>query len=160
MEIKKILKYAYEVESRGQKFYCENSLVMKNQGAKMIFEKLAEMENEHKKYLIDFAIKKGIEIEEIEEGNVEHFEKRYAEVTPKSSMSSDLGDLAALRLAYLIEHDLADFYKKASSKTEDEDARKLLLELAYWEDEHERMIKEEYNEILERSWGDAGFFPF
>jgi rubrerythrin len=158
--LENILRYAYAAEVNGEKLYEENALNMKNEGARVVFEKLVAMEEEHKRYIREFANKIGITLEVEDQGSKEHFEKRFNEVTPKSSLSSDLGDLAILRVAYLIEHDLADFYRRAASKTENADAKKLLEELAGWEEEHERMIREEYNEIQERNWGEAEYFPF
>jgi rubrerythrin len=158
--INKILKYAFEVEKRGEMLYEENARMMKNEGARVVFEKLASMEAEHQRYIKNFANKLGITLEIEEENTEEHFEKRFNEVSQRSSLSSDLGDMAALRVAYLIEHDLAEFYRRAASKSEDEAVKKLLNELAAWEDEHERMIMEEHNEIRERSWGEAEYFPF
>lgn len=159
-DLQNILKYAYEVEKRGEKLYIENAQEMKNEGARVVFEKLASMEAEHKRYIREFAVKVGVNLEVGEEDSIEHFEKRFNEVSPKSSLSSDLGDLAALRVAYLIEHDLSEFYRTAAAKADNEAAKKLLEDLAGWEDEHERMIREEYNEILEKSWGEAEYFPF
>lgn len=160
MDLKSALKYAYEVELRGQKFYAENANAMKNESSKNVFLKLAQMEEEHQKYIREFGEKIGMSFEEDKLNSQGYFENRLEEVSPKSSLQSDLGDLAALRLAYLIEHDLADFYRKASTKAEDENAVKILKDLAEWEDEHERMIREEYNEIMEKSWAEAEFFPF
>lgn len=160
MNLKNILKYAYEVELRGQRFYAESATAMKNEGARTVFLKLAQMEEDHQKYIRDFGEKIGVSFEEHKTNSEDYFEKRFEEISPKSSLQSDLGDLAALRLAYLIEHDLADFYRKAAAKTKDEYAVKMLEELAGWEDEHERMIREEYEEIMERSWAEAEFFPF
>lgn len=159
-KLQNILKYAYEVEKRGSDMYIENAQAMKNEGSRVVFEKLASMEVEHIRYIKEFAVKAGVDLEAGEENSIGHFEKRFSQISPKSSLSSDLGDLAALRVAYLIEHDLSEFYRTAAAKTENEAAKKLLEELAGWEDEHERMIREEYNEILEKSWGDAEYFPF
>lgn len=160
MDIKKILKYALEVEARGQSFYSVNASLMKNVSSKKIFQELSEMEAEHQRYIREYASTCGIEIEELEGNTHYHFERRYEELSPKESHASDLGDIAALRLAYLIEHDISEFYKKIGEKIEDKNTKKLLLELSEWEEEHERMITEQYNEIKERAWGDVGFFPF
>lgn len=159
-DIKSILKYAYEVEKRGQNFYSENAKMMKNDSARKVFEELAKMEDEHKQYIRDYAKVFNIELENEENATQRHFEKRFEEVSPKTSLETDLGDLAALRLAYLIEHDLADFYRRAAEKVEEEKLKIVLERLAYWEDEHERMIKEEYDEIMQRAWADAEFYPF
>lgn len=160
MDMKKILQYAMAAELRGQMFYSSNADLMKNEGSKTVFNKLSQMEAEHQVYIKNYADKIGISLEEVNENDAQHFEKRFIETSPKGSFDSDLGDVAALRLAYLIEHDIAEFYKKAAERADDEASRKLLLELAGWEDEHEKMILEEYNEVKDRVWGDAGFSPF
>jgi len=67
-----------------------------------------------------------------------------------------VADLPVLRMAYLIEHDLAEFYEMAASKVV-ADAREVLKMLAAWERGHERLFKnlhdKAFEEYAKMPWG-------
>ena len=67
-----------------------------------------------------------------------------------------VADLPVLRMAYLIEHDLAEFYEMAAGKVV-ADAREVLKMLATWERGHERLFKKLHDKAFEEyakmPWG-------
>jgi rubrerythrin len=62
-------------------------------------------------------------------------------------------------MAYLIEHDFANFYENAAKKTDDLKVKDSLISLANWEKEHRDMLRELYDESMKQFWDDQGFVP-
>ena len=54
------------------------------------------------------------------------------------------GELSALRIAYLIEHDAVNFYTRAAERMDDPIVKELFQTLAEWEREHRRVLEEAY----------------
>ena len=65
-------------------------------------------------------------------------------------------DVAVLRTAYLIEHDLSEFYEKAASQSTGK-AQAAFAQLATWERSHEAFFKELHDKVFqeytEMPWG-------
>jgi len=65
-------------------------------------------------------------------------------------------DLSILRMAYLIERDLSEFYEMAAATMEGT-AKEALTMLAEWERGHERLFKELHDKIFQEyaamPWG-------
>ncbi len=78
------------------------------------------------------------------------------EMLDQTVVESMVPDVTILRMAYLIERDLAEFYEMASSKVEGE-AREALDALAKWERGHEKLFKELHDRVYEQymkmPWG-------
>ena len=62
-------------------------------------------------------------------------------------------------MAEQIERDGARFYRQAAENTNDEEGKKLLLDLARMEDEHEVVFAKLRNRLASADWGDRSFDP-
>jgi rubrerythrin len=157
------LKYAMDMEKTGQKFYQNNMDKIKGERAKAIFKNLAVMEEEHYNFLKRQyeAIASEKPLESMEEDELlEHnlFTKRQSEEGIEDR--EELSNLSILRMAYLIEHDFANFYRNAKDFIEDEACRKMFDTLAKWEEHHEKILYQEYSALMRENWFDMGFEPF
>jgi rubrerythrin len=164
-DVLNILAYAIKREEEGEKFYQENLKRVNSQATKAVLESLAEMEKEHGELLRGRykALKETGEwlpvLEDIKGASV--FQARFeAEKTTKADLESDLSDITILRMAYLIENDLAEFYKKAADNIDNPEGKKLFLALSDWEVEHKNALYKVYQEHFHSNWFDAGFSPF
>lgn len=61
-------------------------------------------------------------------------------------------DLPLLRMAYLIEHDFAQFYETAAAKAEGE-AKKVLTMLAQWERDREELFRKYHDQAFQEYAG-------
>jgi rubrerythrin len=164
-DILNILAYAIKREEEGEKFYKDNLDRVTSKETKAVMESLAEMESEHAELLQRRynALKEKSEwlpfTEELKGGDI--FQKRFeAEKTTKADLESDLSDITILRMAYLIENDLAEFYKKAASNIENPEGKRLFTALSNWEVEHKNALYKLYQDHFHNSWFDASFAPF
>ncbi len=161
----KVLAYAIRMEEEGEKFYRENIDKVSNQDTKEVLIQLADMESEHVELLKkEFeSISKGEKIKGLVPGKVAKkifTERKKSEKVTEAEGESALGDLAILRMAYLIEDDLAQFYKKAAENASDKNIKETYKILANWEIEHRNMLHKIYDERFHDSWFDMGFSPF
>jgi rubrerythrin len=160
-----ILAYAIKREEEGEKFYKDNLQRVTSKETRAVMESLAEMEKEHAELLqgrYKTLKEKGQWLpfnDGVQSGSI--FQKRFeAEKTTQADLESDLSDITILRMAYLIENDLAEFYKKASEKIENPEGKRLFLTLSHWEVEHKNALYKLYQEHFHNSWFDAEFAPF
>ena len=161
-----ILQYAMEMEKKGQQFYNSFKDQIHNNKTKAIFENLVKAEEDHYNILAREyeKISKGeswSDPDSLALGNNTIFQSaQEEEKLDGERLSSAVSDLAIMRMAYLIEHDFAEFYRKALEKTEDENGRKILQALITMEEDHERFFYQEYKSLMESTWHDAAFAPF
>jgi hypothetical protein len=69
-------------------------------------------------------------------------------------------DLSALRLAYLIEKDAVDFYRRAAEQTADPDGKRMFLDLVKMERAHLDLLEGEYDFLQGQFQTAMGFAPF
>lgn len=160
-----ILAYAIKREEEGERFYKDNLKRVTSKETRAVMESLAEMEKEHAELLqgrYKTLKEKGEWLPlpaDIQAGNI--FQERFeAEKTTKADLESDLSDITILRMAYLIENDLAEFYKNAAEKIEDSEGKRLFMTLSNWEVEHKNALYKLYQDHFHNNWFDAGFSPF
>lgn len=164
MDYSSILKYAMQMELEGYNFFKEKAEKFSNPTSKALFEELAEVEMEHyellKEQLDSYEKTKGFKdiSKELDVNSREIFKKREkSEHLNATLQESDIPDLTILRMAYLIEKDYAEFYRKAAERADDGRAKKIFEILAQWEDSHEKLFKEEYGrrmqEYMNLPWG-------
>ena len=159
----KILKFAMSMELDGHSFYDNYSKSVQNPTAKQLFEGLSKMETAHYEYLKsqynNLSKGKSIAKPDRDLGNPEIFNKRV-EKQQTSSFETKTSDITLLRMAYLIEDDFMNFYKKAADNADDEGVKKLLTNLAEWEKGHREILEKQYKSMFESNWNDMGFYPF
>ncbi len=159
-----IMRYALQMELDGHNFFKEKAEKFNNPTTQKLFLDLAEVEMEHyhfikvqlDEYLETDSFK--IEPEMLNRDESSIFESREkSEHIAETLKESDIPDLTVLRMAYLIEKDYAEFYRKAAESADDEIAKAIFEKLAQWEDGHERLFKSEYDrrmkEYMNLPWG-------
>lgn len=162
MDIRKIYEYALQREYEGKRFFEQNALRLNNAAAVNAFKKLVIEEQKHIEFiqnqleLLGQGQNSSARLGDIfqQEG---FFSQRAASEDIEQTVSEAMvADLPVLRMAYLIEHDLATFYEMAASKTVAE-AQQVLAMLAAWERGHERLFKrmhdKAFEEYADMPWG-------
>lgn len=162
MDIKKIFEYALQREYEGKRFFEENAQRLSHSSAVGAFKKLAEEEQRHIEFIQNQlkALENGTSFnssmgQELEKAGF--FSQRADSEFIKDTVSEAMvPDLPVLRMAYLIEHDFAEFYEKYAEKAEGE-AKSILIMLAQWERNHERLFKALHDQAFEQyaqmPWG-------
>jgi rubrerythrin len=159
-KLKQIIEYAMRMEDDAREFYTYNQDRVKSPAIKKQFGHLAEMEKNHYAMLnivydslntnpppitISWVVD-----DEAKEINPPILADNYELISDEAGLS----DLSVVRMAYLMESDFAVFYKSAAETLEDGDAKKALLELAGWEEQHREMFRIQYEKMLKDRWGD------
>ncbi|MCL7454829.1 MAG: ferritin family protein [Anaerolineae bacterium] len=158
------LEMGIQTEIDGYNFYTQFAARTQNAEAKEMFERLAQDEVMHLELLrnnrrmlqdsgqwpehavLEFPGRKGAPIfsgERVTKNIVDH-----------------TSDLSALRLAYLIEKDAVDFYRRAAGEMEDANGQRMFRDLARWEQGHLDMLESEYRSLLDHFQSAMGFTPF
>jgi rubrerythrin len=159
MNLRKIYEYALQREQEGYRFFKNNADTATHAAAKEIFQKLAEEELKHIEYIKDLMEnpqeEAGKSKAPFDQGN--WFESRAdKELLDQTLIESMIPDVAVLRTAYLIEHDLSEFYEMAAQKSTGM-AELAFSQLAQWERNHEAFFKElhdrVFQEYTEMPWG-------
>lgn len=157
MDIRKVYEYALQREKEGFAFFSQNAKRFGHAAAVGVFEKLAGEEEKHIEFIQSLlgsleqggSADRGIALEK--EG---FFSQRASsEMLDQTVIEAMVPDLPVLRMAYLIERDLAEFYEMAASKVEGEEAKKALSMLAKWERGHERLFKGMHDKAFEQYAG-------
>ncbi|KDR96116.1 Rubrerythrin [Peptoclostridium litorale DSM 5388] len=159
-----IIKFAMEMEKKGQEFYLRNMDKVKNPRVRKIFESLADVEDLHYKMLkrhhdtlsdtgdwemLDMDLCKPCAEKLLTDAEIEGVTLEY-----------DISDITILRMAYLIENDFAQFYHNAAKSVENTAAKKILSNLESWEIQHREAFYDEYKKAMEQNWFDQSFAPF
>lgn len=156
-----ILKYALMREREGVSFYSEKLKNAVIPEVKEVLSGLVDMERQHAQFIMELLEKgtRGDEISlESEESNDIFKQREIAELS-RFSLESIAGDLSLVRMAYLIEKDFEEFYKKAAQESDEEDASSVFLELARWENGHKKVLMDLYEELKKEYWDRQGFTP-
>ena len=162
----KALAYAIEMEKEGEHFYRSNMDRVQSPRVKMVFQELADMEKEHYNLLLEQyrSLSEGGEWKDLkaiaQEQADKFIERENQEKITKSELESSLGDISVIRMAYLLENDLAEYYLKLSIETEDRKGREMLKTLSEWEIVHRNMLQAEYKDLMEDNWFDSGYAPY
>jgi rubrerythrin len=159
MDIVKILEYALAREYQGQRFFTDYADRLQNAEAVGAFKAIAAEEQKHIDFILTqiAALKPGGQAEHIELPWVHFFTDQAGSSSIEQVVSESMvADLPVLRMAYLIEHDFAEFYHTTAQKAEGE-PRQLLEMLARWESGHERVFKKMHDTLFEKyadmPWG-------
>ncbi len=159
MNIRKILEYALEREREGKRFFEENAARLHNAAAAGAFKAIAAEEQKHIEFIQSHldALTEGKPAPAAELPKAGFFADRaQSEAIAETISEAMVADLPALRMAYLIERDFAEFYAQAAAKAEGE-AKKTLDMLAHWEAGHEKLFKKMHDDLFEKyaemPWG-------
>ena len=159
MNLQKIYEYALQREKEGYRFFKSNADKASHAAAASVFQKLADEELMHIEFIKRLMEKKDPETgksEAVLEGEGWFEDRAQKELLDQSLIESMIPDVAVLRTAYLIEHDLSEFYEMAAAKSEG-DAKAAFAKLAKWERGHEAFFKELHDKVFqeytEMPWG-------
>lgn len=153
MDVRKILGYALEREREGYEFFSSHAKKAGHAAVVGVFERLAREELGHIRYIECLLAGQGGGSAPAGEpiagaGNDSFFSARAAsEMIEQTTAEAMVPDLPALRMAFLIERDLAEFYAGLAPKAEGE-ARRALEMLAGWEREHETLFKTLHDRVF------------
>lgn len=158
-----VLKIAYEMEVRGMEFYGEQKEKVKYPLLRDIFEHLQHMEKSHADYIKKQMsnIENEKPLDDLPSGDEEDkFHHRLSQqLIETEKLKLDLGDYSIIRMAYLIEKDFAEYYKKSAEHSDNEETKMLFLKLEEWERGHEKLMKEQLEMIIDSNAIDLGFYP-
>ena len=148
MDIRKIYEYALDREREGKKFFEENAMRFGHAAVSGAFKRLAEEEQTHIEFILSSIAKldTGQEVTPQAgpalEGEGFFSQRARDEMLDQTVIESMVPDLAVLRMAYLIERDLAEFYEMVADQAQDQTAQRTLQMLAHWERGHEQFFRE------------------
>jgi len=162
MDIRKIYEYALQREYEGKRFFEENAGRLSHAAAAGAFKQLALEEQRHIEFIQS-------QIEALDKGQAPNLamglelnkagffsQRAQTELIDQTVAEAMVPDLPVLRMAYLIEHDFAEFYAMAAAKAQGE-ARQVLDMLATWERGHEKLFKhfhdKAFEQYAEMPWG-------
>ncbi|BBE30812.1 hypothetical protein OSSY52_09530 [Tepiditoga spiralis] len=157
-----ILNYALSKEIEGRNFYKEKSEKVKTKELKEVFTDLGEMEASHvefiKNLISNYEKNNSLDIEVPEEDDSIFFKREKIDTI--TGKAEDLAlDLTVLKMGYLIEEDFMNFYKNASEKIEDLEAKNVFNMLSKWEKVHRDVLYNLYKQLSDEYWDDMGFTP-
>jgi len=162
MDLRKVLNYALEREREGFSFFSAHAQKSGHAAVVGMFKRLAEEEQAHIRYIERLIANLDGQVQnEVDPGLVSHdtsfFSERAAtEMIEQTTAEAMVPDLPVLRMAFLIERDLAEFYGNLATKAEGE-VKTALERLASWEREHEKLFKNLHDRILadysDMPWG-------
>jgi rubrerythrin len=159
-----VLQMGIQTEIDGYHFYQNFGQRTSDPKAKEVFERLARDEMAHLELLRN--VKAMLE----QSGQWAEYQSPIPDATPGAPIFSRerveqnvvayTSDLSALRLAYLIEKDAVDFYRRAAEGTADPEGQHLFRDLAEMERGHLRLLEAEYSFLLDQFQMTMGFAPF
>lgn len=158
------LQMGIQTEIDGHEFYQNFAQRTSDPNARQMFERLARDEVMHLELLRstkamleergEWAEYKGVEVEDLSGAPI------FSRERVEQNLTSYTSDLSALRLAYLIEKDAVDFYRRAAEQTDDANGRRMFLDLAEMERGHLNLLEGEYQFLREQFHSTMGFAPF
>jgi len=159
MNLQKIYEYALQREQEGYQFFKTNADKASHAAAAEVFQKLADEELKHIKYLKNLMTlpEDSTDASSAQlEGDSWFEDRAKKEFLDQTLIESMIPDVAVLRTAFLIEHDLSEFYEMAAGKSTGK-AQAAFHQLARWERGHESFFKELHDKVFEEytqmPWG-------
>lgn len=159
MNLQKIYEYALQREQEGYQFFQSNADKASHAAATGVFQKLADEELKHIRYIEHLMAEPGDKTATSNaelEGDDWFEDRARKEFLNQTLIESMIPDVAVLRTAYLIEHDLSEFYEMAAAKSEGK-AQAAFTQLARWERGHEAFFRELHDKVFEEytqmPWG-------
>lgn len=151
-----IIKTAMKMEAEGEEYYKAAAEKTKDLKGKAFFLVLAKDEKEHKKLFSDIYLS----LNEEKKWMPPKTPLTKRRVSPSSifdkkevgGMKGDPDDINALLVAIEKEKKTIDFYRNAMDEIEDEDAKRLLLELIDIEEGHLNILNGELNALTDSGY--------
>ena len=163
MDILKIYEYALQREREGREFFQTNAARAGHAAASGVFQKLAEEEDKHITFIqgliaaLETRGAEGLKVGEDMDKEGFFSARAEAEMMDQTIIEAMVPDLPALRTAFLIERDIAEFYETSAQRVDEPLAKKSLEMLARWERQHEKLFKgmhdKAFEEYTSMPWG-------
>jgi len=153
MDVRKVLDYALEREREGFAFFSEHAEKARHAAVAGVFRTLAAEERGHIRYLetliADLAGGGSPAVSPVADHQDRSFfsERAASEMIEQTTIEAMVPDLPVLRMAFLIERDLAEFYTDRALQVEGP-AREAFRQLAGWEREHEKLFKSIHDRVF------------
>jgi rubrerythrin len=158
------LQMAIQTEIDGYSFYQKFARQTEDPGAQAMFERLAEDEVMHLELLRNTKamLEESGQWAEYQGGTFEPVKGApiFSRQRVQQNVVAYTSDLSALRMAYLIEKDAVDFYRRAAQETADPDGKRMFLDLVKMEQGHLDLLEGEYNFLRGEFQTAMGFAPF
>jgi len=158
------LQMAIQTEIDGYGFYQKFAAQTQDPDARAMFERLARDEVMHLELLRnvramleesgEWAEYRGMSLPPAEGAPIFSRERVAENIVAYTS------DLSALRVAYLIEKDAVDFYRRAAQETDDPNGKRIYLDLVKMEEGHLALLQGEYEFLQGQFQMTMGFAPF
>jgi rubrerythrin len=158
------LEMAIQTEIDGYAFYTKFARQTQDDNAQDMFERLAQDEVMHLELLRNTKAMLEENGQWLEYQGMSQKRAQGAPIFSRERVEQNLvgytSDLSALRLAYLIEKDAVDFYRRAAEQTGDPDGKRMFLDLVKMEQAHLDLLEGEYNYLQGQFQMAMGFAPF
>ena len=158
------LQMAIQTERDGYAFYQKFAEQTEDPDAQAMFERLAQDEARHLELLRnvkttleesgEWADYEGVPLPPVEGAPIFSRERVEQNIVAYTSY------LSALRVAYLIEKDAVDFYRRAAQETDDPNGQRIYLDLVKMEESHLALLQGEYDFLRGQFQTAMGFAPF
>lgn len=153
IDVAKVLSYALEREREGFAFFSGHAEKAQHAAVVGVFRRLAAEEEGHIRFIEHLvATHAGESPSAAEPMATAHdgsffSERAVSEMIEQTTVEAMVPDLPVLRMAFLIERDLAEFYDSTAARAEGE-TRQALQRLAGWEREHERLFRTLHDRVF------------
>ena len=162
MNLRKVYEYALQREQEGYRLFKHHAESVSHAAVRRIFEKVASEEQTHIAYIESRLASLDGTLDEADTLVFPQTDERFFalesanEILEQTVLESMMPDVAVLRVAYLIEADLAMFYERIAKQAQGA-AQQALYALAKWERGHEALFKSlhdrVYEEYTDMPWG-------
>ncbi|MDD5718082.1 MAG: ferritin family protein [Candidatus Krumholzibacteria bacterium] len=153
MDVRKVLEYALAREREGFAFFRDHAGRANHATVAGVFRRLADEEQTHIRYVEALIANlagggAAVAAPALDDKQRSFFDDRAAsEMIEQTTAESMVPDLPVLRMAYMIERDLAEFYAGCAPLATGA-AREALQSLAAWERGHEKLFKALHDRIF------------
>jgi rubrerythrin len=158
------LSVAIQTEIEGVEFYKVAAQKTKDDGAKKMFESLADDEVRHRDMLNDQyqLMIQGKEFKPMKKSPKSKLKFRspvFSKVFLESRKKKNF-EMSALSIGILLEQNAIDFYREQKNKAREPKVKKFFAELAEWEGQHLRALIAQKRFLQRAIFDEARFEPF
>ncbi|MFN2187099.1 MAG: ferritin-like domain-containing protein [Anaerolineae bacterium] len=158
------LQMAIQTEIDGHSFYKRFAEQTEDPDARVMFERLAQDEVTHLELLRNVKVMLEQSGEWAEYTGLPPSTVEGAPIFSRERVEQNVvaytSDLSALRVAYLIEKDAVDFYRRAAQEIDDPNGKIMYLDLVRMEEGHLALLQGEYDFLRGQFQMAMGFAPF
>jgi len=159
------LRKAVDAETAGHHFYKMAARATNDEKGSEVFERLAEEELEHVRFLraqYDSFKEKGAPAEDVKLGSGSSLSGGSPIFSPRirERIGEAHFEMSALSIAMELELSSTNFYRAEAKASDDPRVREFYERLSAWEAGHYEALKRQQEELKEDYWARGGFSPF